>query len=424
MQEYRKGLIYVKKRSLAEMMTYFIFLFPFIMALLLEFIGIPSFIKYTVDLVYVCALLLVTIRKYAVLNKKLTPFVIFTVGYLLYCFIVHLFNLQSPFYFLWGVRNNFRFYIAFLLFALIFDEDDANGCLKFMDILFWVNAVVSFFQFFVLDYRQDHLGGIFGTEKGCNAFTIFFFSIVIGKSILRFMNKEENTLLCFIKCGISLLLAAMAELKFYFILFIMILVLSSFLTRFSFRKVVLISVAAVFVMLSSMLLSEIFGDSRTLSIENLWETITAKNYATSKDLGRFTAIPTISRDILTNTFSRLFGMGLGNCDTSSFDICNTPFYQSHSYLNYVWFSSAFLFLETGFLGLVAYILFFVLCFVLARGRLKNNCANELFCQISMIMSLICIVMVFYNSSLRTEIAYMAFFALALPFMKSKETHDF
>lgn len=416
----RTGILYVKKRSLQEIMTCFIFIFPFIMAFLLEFIGMSSFVKYLVDISYICAFMLVNGRKYFTLNKNVTPFFVFTILFFLYTLVVYLFNFQSPFYYLWGVRNNFRFYIAFLLFTMIFDEDDAKGCLKFMDILFWVNVAVSFFQFFILDYRQDYLGGIFGVEKGCNAFTIIFFSIVIGKSIVLFMNKQEKAWLCFLKCGASLLIAAMAELKFYFILFIFILCASALLTRFSFRKVALLSFGAILIMMSSILLSEFFGDSRTLSIENLWETITAKNYATSKDLGRFTAIPTISRDILTSALGQVFGMGLGNCDTSSFDICNSPFYTSHSYLNYNWFSSAFMFLETGYLGIIIYLSFFVICFIFAYLKKKRNDANELFCNISMIMSVVCVTMFFYNSSLRTEIAYMAFFALSLPFIQKRE----
>ncbi len=423
MTEKRTGLIYIKKRSVQEYFTYIIFLFPFIMAFLLEFLRLPSFLKYAVDVMYVCSFLAMIAGKYTVLKKNLAPFAVFTLVFLLYTFVVYLFNFQSPFYFLWGVRNNFRFYIAFFLFSMLMDEDDSAGCLKLMDAIFWCNAAVSFFQFLVMGYRQDYLGGIFGVEKGCNAFTIVFFAIVISKSLLLFMNKQENALKCFLKCGTSLVIAAMSELKVYFILFVIILIASAVMTRFSFRKVLLLGAAAVLVMFSGMLLPIIFGESRALTFDNIIETITAKNYATSKDLGRFTAIPTISRDFLTGPLERLFGMGLGNCDTSSFDICNSPFYQTHAYLNYNWFSSAFMFLETGYTGLALYLSFFVICFVFAWQQVKKESSNELFCRIGMIMAVVCVILVFYNASLRTEIAYMAFFSLALPFVGKGEAEE-
>lgn len=298
---------------------------------------------------------------------------------------------------------------------MFFEEDDLKNCFKIMDVLFWVNAVVSVFQFAVMGYEQDHLGGIFGVAKGCNAFTLIFFSVVISKSVLAFMSRNENPILCFAKCGVSLIVAAMAELKVYFIIFPFILIVSALITRFSFRKLSLMLVSAVMLILASIVITTIFKDDDIISIEGLIETITATNYSTTEDLGRFFAIPTISRNILTKPWEKLFGLGLGNCDTSSFAICNTPFYISHSYLHYEWFSSAIMFLETGYVGLIIYLSFFVMCFVLARKRMKSGLSDELYCQISMIASLICIIMFFYNSALRTEAAYISFFALALPF---------
>ncbi|MBE6770738.1 MAG: hypothetical protein E7547_01170 [Ruminococcaceae bacterium] len=269
-----------------------------------------------------------------------------------------------------------------------------------------------------MGYEQDYLGGIFGVEKGCNAFTFIFFSIVISKSILSFMNKNEKPLVCLAKCGASLVVAAMAELKFYFILFVFILAFSALITRFSFRKFFFMLVFTVMLIFASLLLATIFKDDGMLSFDGIIEMVTASNYATAEDLGRFTAIPTISNNILTKPLEKIFGLGLGNCDTSAFEICNTPFYKSHSYLHYDWFSSAMLFLETGYVGLITYIGFYVLCFVYARKHMKNRSSNELYCQISMIMSLICIIMVFYNSALKTEAAYLSVFSIVLPFLQS------
>ncbi len=409
--------LYIRKRILPEWIMLFIFVFPFLMASLIEFLYLPSAVKYLVDAGYIVAGLAVYARKETALRVNIKPFTRFILIFFLSLFALYLFNFQSPFYFLWGVRNNFRFYIAFLLFATVFDEEEADGCMKFMDMAFYVNAFITVLQFFILGKRQDYLGGIFGVEKGCNAFTIIFFSIIIGKSLLQFMNGKENVWKCFIKCSVALLISAMAELKFFFVIFIIILFVSTMMTRFSVRKAFMLLAGGALLMFSGMLLPIIFGESRAMTLENIIEMITATNYATARDLGRFTAIPTISRNILTEPLERIFGLGLGNCDTSSFAICNTPFFVSHSYLNYNWFSSAFLFLETGFAGLTAYLSFFVMCFFLARKQMKQSGVNELYCRIGMIMSIVCFIMVFYNSALRTETAYMAFFSLALPFVR-------
>lgn len=408
--------LFVQKRTIPEIFTYIIFLMPFFLSFLQSFLGLPSFVKYIVDVCWISALISLLFVKRAYIKKDIAPAVFIMAVFFLLALIVYLFNFQSPFYFLWGLRNNLRFYIAFIAFTIYFDADDIKSCLKFMDIFFWINAVVVFFQFFVLGYKQDYLGGMFGVEKGCNAYLIVFFIIISIKSVLNYFNDNESAFSCFAKCGVLLMISVMAELKFFFVIFVIAIIVASVITKFSWKKVFLYIVSFFFIMVASVLLVEFFGENRAIDIDNIIELVLASNYSSSRDLGRFTAIPTISQYYLTEPLEQLFGFGLGNCDTSSFEICNTPFFRSYSYLNYNWFSSAFLFLETGYIGLFLFLLFFVAVFILAYKKSKQENANILFCQMGMIMAIICFILTFYNSSLRMETGYMAYFVLALPFV--------
>ncbi len=410
------GILYVKKHSIPSYLAYVIFLMPFFLSFLQDFLGIPSFVKYIIDLCWIGALIIMFFVKKAYIRKDIVPAISIIILFFSIAFIVYLFNFQSPFYFLWGIRNNLRLYVAFIAFTVFFDKDDINTCLKFIDIFFVVNTIVVFFQFFVLGYEQDYLGGLFGVEKGCNGYLILFLVIVSIKSVLNYFNDNESALSCFAKCGVSLMISVMAELKFFFVIFVVIIVVASVVTKFSWKKVFLYIVSLFFIMIASVLIVQIFGENRAINIENIMELIFANNYSSSRDLGRITAIPTINARFLKEPLEKLFGFGLGNCDTSSFAICNTPFYRSYSYLNYNWFSSAFLFLETGFVGLVLYLLFFIAIFILAYKKSKQENSNLLFCQMAMIVSVICFILTFYNSSLRTETGYMAYFILALPFV--------
>jgi len=223
-----------------------------------------------------------------------------------------------------------------------------------------------------------------------------------------------------LKCGMSLIISAMAELKFFFVMFCIILVISAILTKFSWRKLLLFFLCAVLFMFASSLLTEFFGADNNLSLERILDLSFASQYSSSEDLGRITAIPSISDRFFDSTADNLFGRGLGNCDTSSFEICNTPFFKQYSALHYSWFSSAFLFIEMGAVGLILHILFYIMGFITSVKMLCNKSANQLFCQISTIMSALCVILVFYNSSLRMEVGYLAFFALALPFMSKKK----
>lgn len=412
--------LYIKKRPAAEWLTLFILVMPFLMPTLIDFIGLPSILKYLIDFAWIVVTVFLFVNRKISLKKRVFPFVVFVGLFLLYAAVSYLFNYESVFYFLWGFRNNFRFYFAFFAFAMVLHEEDGEMCLKFMDFLFWVNAAVAFFQFFFLGLRQDFLGGIFGADTGCNAYLLIFFCIVVVKSVLSFMNGTENTIVCLLKCGISLVISAMAELKFFFILFCIILVISAICTKFSWRKLVLFFLCAILFMFASSLLTGIFGADNNLSFERILDLSFATQYSSTEDLGRITAIPSISNRFFDSTADNLFGRGLGNCDTSSFEICNTPFFKQYSGLHYNWFLSAFLFIETGAVGLIMHIIFYIICLVVVIKMLRRKTANQLFCQMSIIMSAMCMIIVFYNCSLRMEVGYLAFFAIALPFMSAKE----
>ena len=316
----------------------------------MDFLHFPDFIKYSIDAAWVILFLFLFVGKRVLIKKTITPMVAIVGIWFMYVFVGYIFNFQSVFYFLWGLRNNFRFYVAFFAFATFLSDDDISSCFKLVDILFWINAVASLFQFFVLGYKQDYLGGIFGVERGCNAYSTLLFAFVVSRSLLLYLSGSETIKLCALKCGVALMLAAMAEVKFFFILFVLFTLISMLLTRFSWKKLIIFVLVALLLMFSGTILTTVFGSKEELSFQRIAELITSENYSSGEDLGRFTAIPTISKDIFKNVLERCFGMGLGNCDTSAFAICNTPFFQSHGYLHYSWFSKDVLHLQYEMLG--------------------------------------------------------------------------
>lgn len=413
------GQLHIKKRSLPQWLAASVFILPFLLSFLIEFLKIPDFVKYTIDLAWVGLFVILFVCKQIRVKKEIAPFVIFIGIWLLYVIVGYIFNYQSPFYFLWGIRNNFRFYVAFIAYTTFLDKDDISSSLKIVDGLFWVNMVVSFVQFFILGYQQDYLGGIFGVGRGCNAYSSVLFAFVVSKSLLQYFNGKEKSWLCFLKCGVSLILAAMAELKFYFVLFILMVIIAMIMTKFSWRQLLTFVLVAIMTMFAGSILTIIFGENNQLSLEKIFELITSENYASTQDLGRISAIPTLSKKILTQWYERLFGMGIGNCDTSAFAICNTPFFQRYEYLHYSWFSSAFLFLETGYVGLLLNLSFYVLIIIFSIKQINKKENEPIYCKMAIIFAIICIILTFYNSALRKEVGYIAYFALALPFIGNK-----
>lgn len=404
-------------------MMLFIFFFPAAQAFLTELLPIPDAIKFLCDGFLVLLLLKLFSQRFTKIDNYSMPFVVIVGLFFFITLVGYLFNYQSVFYYLWGLRNNIRMFVAFFAFAYLADWEDAKGWIKALDVLFVINFAVAILQYFS-GYGQDYIGGIFGTSKGCNGSLLIFLCIVFAKTILSFMRGEEKMSKCIFVSVASLLVSTLSELKMFFILFILILFMASFMTAHSIKKTLFFAFGAVLVVLFSTLLAVLYKDfTDFLSFDSLIKALTDTGYATDEDIGRFTALPVISQRFLPGFFRKLFGLGLGNCDSSSLSMFNTPFFESHQTVHYSYFSYAFLFLETGFVGLALYASFFVASFFVSRKLKKLEMADEFACQMSIILSVISLILLVYNSSLRMEIGFMLFFVLALPIISANEQRE-
>ena len=112
-----KGLIYVKKRTFPQIVVLYIMLLPFCFGFFIELLRVPNIIKYTIDVFWIGLFFLMIFKRSIMVKKNTVVSLLLILAFLLYSFTVYLFNYQSPFYFLWGLRNNFRFYVFF--FAVI-----------------------------------------------------------------------------------------------------------------------------------------------------------------------------------------------------------------------------------------------------------------------------------------------------------------
>jgi len=413
----RKGLLRIEKRPLPCWLIFWIFALPLAWGTIFNFLSLPAVIKYTADFAWIGLLCVMVVRRKIEVHKKILPLILFAAAFFLYCLILYIINYQSVIYFLWGMRNNFRYYVFFFAVILYFREKDSEKIFKILDILFWINVPVTLFQYFVLHYEQDYLGGIFGVESGTNAATVIFFTVVLSRSLLKYMEKEERFFLCASKCASALFISALAELKFFYVFFIVIIIMAALLTAFSWRKLLILITCAVLIILGSAILVAIFDFDGFLTLESIWENATQEHYSSGDTVNRLSAIATLSKNVVPDFGDRLLGFGLGNCDTSAFAICNTPFHQTYGHLRYTFFTIAHLFLEVGYLGIMMYVAFFVLCFFMIRWRIRQGVCNQLIGRIALIVTVLSFVLVVYNASLRTEVGYLVYFVLALPFLE-------
>lgn len=414
--------IRIKRRRQNEVVVLYIFLVPFLFAMLTELLHLPSLVKYTVDLAWLFILLTMVIKKKYPIPREANILKVWVIAFFIYCVCNYILHYQSLLYFVWGLRNNFRFFVFFLACIYYLNCDTIDDLFIFINKIYYVHIAIVLVQFFFLDYSQDYLGGIFGTQSGCNGWMNAFYVIVVTYSLLRYLNKECSAKSCIINCGMALATAAMAELKFFFAEFIIILILTILLTDFTWKKVGIIVGAILGLILSVNLLLSVFPQwIGAMSVQGFLSIAASDaGYTTSGDMNRLTFM-SMSNDLYLRTpFQKLFGLGLGNCDYSdAISLLTTSFYKENRWTHYTWFSLAFMYLENGLIGLIFYIGFFVISFFSIRGYVKKH-GNSVYSCLAEIMSIMCIAISFYNSSLRMESGYMLYFILAVPYILSKE----
>jgi len=412
----------LRKKAQPEWLVYVLLLLPFLLGTLNEMLGLPRAIRYVMDMAWGMLLVLAAWRFRRIELGDSKPLAMWVLAFLGYTVVNYIFHFQSPFYYLWGFRNNFRFYAAFFAFVIFLTANSAEKVLKLFDILFWINFVISLVQFFALGIEQDYLGGLFGAEQGVNGYTNLFLLIVITKSMVSYLEDQEKLWVFVSKCAAALLIAALAELKFFYIEFFAVVLMAVLFTRFRMRNLWIIPASLAAAMISAALLSKLFPYFQDwLSIRWFWEEASGlQGYTYAGDFNRLTAIPAINSLWLTNPIQQIFGMGLGNCDTASFSFINTPFFENNGFMNYIWISYAMMYLECGWIGLLFYFGFFGLLFFAAHKIQKNSEGMaRVYCLMAKIIAPLCVPIAMYNSSLRTEAAYMLYFVLALPFIVSR-----
>lgn len=414
-----KTLVKIKRKSIFDWMIWALIMMPFLLGTINDLLGLTRAIRYILDFSWFVLLAMAfahgLFRK-SNIAQRLRVWIVLFIAYTLCVYIV---QFQSPLYYLWGARNNFRFYAAFFAFVVFLSTSDIEHYLAWFDRLFWVNAVVSIFQYFVLEIEQDRLGGIFGVEVGCNGFTNLFFVITVTKSVVMYLQKNETIWVCATKLIVALFVAVLAELKFFFVEAIIIIIMAVLVTDFSWRKfwVVVGGISAIF--FGASMLTILFPKfAGWFSIQWFYENaLSSRGYTSTGDLNRLTAISGINDLWLKNTAQRIFGLGLGNCETSGFDFLNTEFFKIHGDMHYTWLSHAFIYLECGWIGLIFYFGFFALAYKGIR-KIEQSCSGKerCYCHMAKIVAVLCVPISIYNASLRAEAGYMAYFVLAIPYV--------
>ena len=322
------------------------------------------------------------------------------------------------------IRNIVRFPIFFLACATFLDENQIIHIYKILTAFFAINMVAIIYQYITFHppgvwMRGDMLNGLFGTETGGNTFVNVIFLIVVIYLLVCWINKEKSVIPFVLAVCASLLVSALIELKAFFVEIIIIygfyLVKKEKTKKEIFLNVFFVIAAIAISAIGLQIMYREYPWFRgSLSVSSMIKSITGNGYTGDGDLNRFTGIFTIaSRFFHGNLTDVLVGIGIGNASQISVLGSKTIFFNMYSSSHYDWFSSTYMFVQGGALGLLSYLFTFAYLFI----KKKQNKRFELNVQIICILA---VFLVFYGEALRTDAGYFIYFALASGFVKNEK----
>ena len=386
-----------------------------------DVLGVPSAITYITDVITITLLFFQFFKIRKGIRGTRVKVQIYIVTAILVCMMLGVvLNLVKPLLVLWGLRNSFRFFVFFLICVGLLSEYDIEKIIAFFKTFFFLNVAMMTFQYFVQGYRDDYLGGFFGTDSGCNAYVCVMLCIITTIVLAEFLKSKISLSTLFVYCVACMYIATLAELKIYFFEFIIIIGFQLLYMKPS-RKMVGICISAAIVLIIGFnLIKQYNPDILNIFLDKdvMNYYLSGNGYTNSGDLNRFSAIQKLYDMFFKGSpLHALFGFGLGSCEQSSYTFLSSAFYRQYEYLHYRWFSHAWIFLEQGVIGLVLTTAFFLSIDISILKKRKKS--EELYDLAVFSFIPTCIIGLIYNSALELETAYLIALVCAFPFILEK-----
>lgn len=356
---------------------------------------------------------------YYLLNNKLI--MLFFLFYTATNFIGILLNGFSFAYIIWTFFKSYIFFFYLIACIVNLSKNEYIGIMEILCKLHILNCILCLYQYFVLGLQSDYLGGIFGIRQGCNGYQNIYGIVICCYLMYRYLNGEKINRLFIYLFSFLIIAAATDIIGFFCVIFLCFFLMLVFMEdkkrkRYLFEILFLCVVAGVAVF-------RIIYKERFEYFTNISNWLKYMGFGKNNDGGVYGVSRTNPfRQINEKYFKgdllkELFGFGFGNCSQAeSLKIFQSPFYLKNRDFQYYWFSTAYTYMETGFFGIVSYLileLIFLFKSIWNYFKAKNKNLG-IYC---LMLSVAYVFIFFYNQSLMISPAYIFYFSLVAIFIE-------
>lgn len=335
------------------------------------------------------------------------PFIIMITMYIM-SIIGALLHSVNPFNYIFGFRGEYLSMVLLFASAAYLKIQDYHHIFHLFYKFQFLNIFFTLVQWLVYGYTEDLNNGAFtagvAQDIFCGALMTYYFY-----AYHRGLVPLQKLLFILISC---FFIAIIQDERFIFIEAGVILFYFSLANGFTLKKIVtsIIMLAAIIIAFNNL------SESQAGTLNNINNAI---DYAQQSGgwgygLPRIGSSSIIQEKFFESPVEHILGIGLGSAIDNQFPFLDTSFFNKYRYLNFNWFSFQNLFLQTGWLGIILYVSFFgSLLIYNLRNKYKAPAQYRYLYDITITITLICILTIWYNATLRIFYATVPYVVLGL-----------
>lgn len=372
--------------------------------LLYQTFNLPNYSSYVVE---IFSLLIWFYTPFKTRKNNLQVILFVFILILTFALIGALLNWVFPINILLGFRALFMPMALFFGAAAYLSINDYHKMFSLFYKFQWLNLAYTLIKYFFFGLDSDLNNGALtgGAEQN------FFCSILMTYYFYAYHNRETTIYKLIFVFSSSFIIAILQDEKFIFITTLIIGLVYFTTKKISFRSI----------LYTLLLFMGIIFATRNLRDEQQQAIGSIQNaYTYSQKTGIGYGFPRIGSsrlisDMFFNTPTKvLFGIGLGKCTETRAPGVDISFTAKYGYLAYFLFTFQDVFLQTGWIGIFSFIGFFICIYIYnIKWKRKSPQNYRWLYDIAMTISIISIVIIWYNCTQRVYYAVLPYIILGM-----------
>lgn len=311
---------------------------------------------------------------------------------------------------LYSIFKRYGFLILIIFLMNMKELDIQSKIEKVLKLIILVNFPIFMIQF-LMNIDRDFITGFLGDNFTGIIFQLM--SIILCINLSNYYNKKTKIKNVVFWIILMIIYSAIAEVKFgFFVLAIILFSFFIFIKR-GIKSLIILGISLILMLGGYNLYMDRYSHQDFLNVKFLQYYLIEQNYS-GRSLNRLGFKDKIDFQVFQNNkYDSYFGKGIGTGNPSKFKFLQGDVNKNYDYLKYYWFTIPYVYIETGIIGTVLFILMYIYSMYKCIINIKKYYTSITIILINIVNMLF---LIYNNSMLSYEITFI-YWALYAEFLK-------